>query len=147
MIEKGLTREEYMAIARDIYGRRARGDNEPGLFFFHDNATYRLLGSRALIPAAGVRVGKEEIREAWRAFDIDFEIVSFEVDDVVVDIPRCSYMSWHMRLRNRGTGIEADLEGVDRLIWVDYKIVEWTRYFDTALVAALGESDRRDDLG
>ena len=147
MIEKGLTREEYMAIARDIYGRRARGDNEPGLLLFHDNATYRLLGSRALIPAAGVRIGKDEIREAWRAFDIDFEILSFEVDDVVVDMPRCSYMSWHMTLRNRGTGVVAELEGVDRLIWVDYKIVEWTRYFDTALVAALGDSDRKGDMG
>jgi hypothetical protein len=144
MIDGGLTREEYMAIARDIYGRRARGDTEPGLHFFHDNATYRLLGSRALIPAAGVRVGKEEIREAWRAFDVDFEILNFEVDDLVVDMPRCSYMSWHMRLRNRGTGVVADLEGVDRLFWRDFKIIEWTRYFDTALVAALGE--RSGDL-
>ena len=145
MIEQGLTREEYMAIARDIYGRRAKGDNEPGLFFFHDNATYRLLGSRAMIPAAGVRVGKDEIREAWRAFDVDFEMLSFDVDDLVVDMPRCSYMSWRMRLRNRGTGAVADLDGVDRLIWVDYKIAEWTRYFDTALVAALGESDSKGD--
>ncbi len=130
-----------MAIAREIYGRRARGDNEPGLQFFHDNATYRLLGSRALIPAAGMRVGKDEIREAWRAFDVDFEIVTFEVDDIVVDMPRRSYMSWHMRLRNRGTGVEAELEGVDRLTWVDFKIVEWTRYFDTALVAALKDGE------
>jgi ketosteroid isomerase-like protein len=141
MISDKLTREEYMAIAREIYGRRARGDNEPGLYFFHDNATYRLLGSRALIPAAGVRVGKDEIREAWHAFDVDFEMLSFEVDDLVVDMPRCSYMSWHMRLRNRGTGAEVELEGVDRLIWVDFKIVEWTRYFDTALVAALKEGE------
>jgi ketosteroid isomerase-like protein len=144
MIDGRLTREEYMAIARDIYGRRAKGDTEPGLHFFHDDATYRLLVSRALIPAAGVRVGKEEIREAWRAFDVDFEILNFEVDDLVVDMPRCSYMSWHMRLRNRGTGVVADLEGVDRLFWRDFKIVEWTRYFDTALVAALGE--RNGDL-
>ena len=80
-----MTREEILAIARDIYGRRARGDNEPGLFFFHEDATYRLIGSRSLIPAAGVRVGKDEIREAWRAFDVDFEMVRFEVDDLVVD--------------------------------------------------------------
>ncbi len=145
MISDKLTRIEYMAIAREIYGRRARGDNEPGLHFFHDNATYRLLGSRALIPAAGVRVGKDEIREAWRAFDVDFEIVSFEVDDIVVDMPRISYMSWHMRLRNRGTGVEAELEGVDRLKWVDFKIVEWTRYFDTALVAALKDGEENGD--
>ena len=55
----GLTREQYLAIARDIYGRRAKGDNEPGLFYFADDASYRLIGSRDLIPAAGVRVGKE----------------------------------------------------------------------------------------
>ena len=141
MISDRLTREEYLAIARDIYGRRARGDNEPGLAFFHDDARYRLLGSRALIPAAGVRVGKEEIRQAWRAFDTDFEILSFDIDDLVIDIPRCSYMSWHMQLRSRGTGAVAELEGVDRLIWVDFKIAEWTRFFDTALVAALAEND------
>jgi ketosteroid isomerase-like protein len=141
MMLQGLTREEYLAIARDIYGKRARGDNEPGLALFHDNATYRLLGSRILIPAAGVRVGKAEIREAWRAFDIDFEIVAFEVDDIVVDIPRSSYMSWRMTLRSRGAGAVARLEGVDRLKWVDYKVMEWTRYFDTALVAALAERD------
>jgi hypothetical protein len=141
MISDRLTHEQYLAIARDIYGRRAKGDNEPGLAFFHDNAIYRLLGSRALIPAAGVRIGKDEIRQAWRAFDIDFEILSFEVDDLVVDIPRCSYMSWRMQLRSRGTGALAELEGVDRLKWVDFKIMEWTRYFDTALIVALAEND------
>jgi hypothetical protein len=141
MISDRLTREEYMAIARDIYGRRARGDTEPGLAFFHDSARYRLLGSRALIPAAGVRVGKEEIRQAWRAFDTDFEILSFEIDDLVIDMPRRSYMSWRMQLRSRGVGAVAELEGVDRLVWVDFKIVEWTRFFDTALVAALAQND------
>jgi hypothetical protein len=50
-----------------------------------------------------------------------------------------------MRLRNRGTGAEAELDGIDRLKWRDFKIAEWTRYFDTALVAALGESDGRGD--
>ena len=140
MISDRLTREEYMAIARDIYGRRARGDTEPGLAFFHDSARYRLLGSRALIPSAGLRVGKAEIREAWRAFDTDFEILSFEIDDLVIDMPRCSYMSWHMRLRSRGAGAVAELEGVDRLFWNDFKIVEWTRFFDTALIAALAEN-------
>lgn len=150
MISDRLTREEYLAIARDIYGRRAKGDNEPGLALFHDNAVYRLIGSRALIPAAGVRVGKDEIREAWRAFDTDFEMLSFEVDDLAFDLPRCSYMSWRMQLRSRGTGAVAELEGVDRLYWVDFKIVEWTRYFDTALIAALAEHDQhdsRDDSG
>lgn len=138
---EGLTREQYLAIARDIYGRRARGDNEPGLFFFSDNATYRLIGSRDLIPAAGVRVGKDEIREAWRAFDIDFEMVRFQIDDLVVDMPRMSYMSWRMTVKNRGTGAVVELEGVDRLRWVDFKIVEWTRYFDTALIAALRQGE------
>ena len=144
MVKKGLTIEQYTAIARDIYGRRARGDSEPGLFFFHDDATYRLMGSRALIPAAGVRVGKDEIREAWRAFDVDFEIEDFEITDLVAEVPLRSYMSWRMRLRNRGTGVAADLEGVDRLFWRDYKIIEWTRYFDTALVAALKDGDLDD---
>ncbi|MCI4678779.1 ester cyclase [Rhodoblastus acidophilus] len=136
-----LSREQYLALARDIYGRRAKGDNEPGLQFFADNATYRLIGSRDLIPAAGVRVGKNEIREAWRAFDVDFEIVTFEIDDLVVDFPRMSYMSWHMTLKNRGTGAMVELEGVDRLRWEDFKVVDWTRYFDTALVAALRQGE------
>jgi ketosteroid isomerase-like protein len=143
---EGLTREDYIAIARDIHGRRARGDIEPVLAFFHENATYRLIGSRSLIHAAGLRVGKDEIRESWRVFDVDFEMLSFDVDDLVIDYPRRSYMSWRMRLRNRGTGAEAELDGVDRLTWRNFKIVEWTRYFDTALVAALGESDGRGDL-
>ncbi|PPQ38270.1 nuclear transport factor 2 family protein [Rhodoblastus acidophilus] len=136
-----MGRDDYMAICRDIYAQRARGDLETGLALFHENATYRLLGSRAIIPAAGLRVGKQEIREAWKAFDVDFEIVAFEVDDFAADVPRISYMSWHMTLRNRGTGALADIEGVDSIKWEDRKIVEWTRYFDTALVAALGQSD------
>ena len=139
-----MTREQQLAIARDIYGRRARGDNEPGLFFFHEDAMYRLLGSRALIPAAGVRVGKNEIREAWRAFDVDFEIVDFEIDDLVVEMPRVSYMSWRMTLRNRGTGAVIELEGIDHLKWRDAKIYQWTRYFDTALVAALKQGEDGD---
>lgn len=138
---EGLSREQYLALARDIYGRRARGNNEPGLFFFADDATYRLIGSRDLIPAAGVRVGKDEIREAWRAFDVDFEIVRFEIDDLVVDLPRMSYMSWRMTLKNRGAGAMVELEGVDRLRWQDFRVVEWTRYFDTALVAALRQGE------
>jgi ketosteroid isomerase-like protein len=138
---KNLSPEEYLALARDIYEKRARGDTEPGLLYFHDDVIYRLLGSRALIPAAGVRVGKDEVREAWRAFDVDFEILSFEIDDLVVDFPRMSYMSWHMTLRNRGTGATVELEGVDRLKWRDFKVAEWTRYFDTALVAALRDGE------
>jgi ketosteroid isomerase-like protein len=138
---EGLTREQYLALARDIYGRRAQGDNEPGLFFFADDATYRLIGSRHLIPAAGVRVGKEEIREAWRAFDVDFEIVRFEIDDLVFDMPRMSYMSWRMTLKNRGSGAVVELEGVDRLRWENFRIVEWTRYFDTALLVALRQGE------
>ncbi len=137
----GLTHEQYLALARDIYGRRARGDNEPGLFFFADNAIYRLIGSRDLIPAAGVRVGKDEIRQAWRAFDVDLEIVGFEIDDLVVHMPRMSYMSWRMKVKNRGSGAVVELEGVDRLRWENFKIVEWTRYFDTALLAALRQGE------
>ncbi|MGO8740727.1 nuclear transport factor 2 family protein [Rhodoblastus sp.] len=140
-ILEGLTHEQYLALARDIYVRRARGDNEPGLVFFADNATYRLIGSRDLIPAAGVRVGKDEIREAWRAFDVDFEIGQFEIDDLVVEMPRMAYISWRMKLKNRGTHAEVELEGVDRLRWENYRIVDWTRYFDTALVVALRQGD------
>jgi ketosteroid isomerase-like protein len=138
---EGLTREQYLAIARDIYGRRARGDNEPILSFFADNATYRLIGSRDLIPAAGVRIGKDEIREAWRAFDIDFEIVRLDVDDMVFEMPSRSYVSWHMTLKNRGTGAIVELEGVDRLRWEDFRIVDSTSYFDTALLAALRQGE------
>ena len=50
-------------------------------------------------------------------------------------------MSWRMTLKNRGTGAMIELEGVDRLKWVDFKVVEWTRYFDTALVAALRQGE------
>jgi hypothetical protein len=46
-----------------------------------------------------------------------------------------------MTLRNRGTGATVELEGVDRLKWQDFKVAEWTRYFDTALVAALREGE------
>jgi ketosteroid isomerase-like protein len=144
MIAQYLTQEQYLAIARDFYGKRARGEFEPGLALFHENATYRLLGSRALIPSAGVRVGKAEIREAWRAFDTDFQFLSFEVDDLVLEGMHTCYISWRMILRHRGTGATVDLECVDRLKWVDHKIVDYTHYFDTALVAALAERDAQD---
>jgi ketosteroid isomerase-like protein len=136
-----MKREDFIAICREVYGRRARGDFETALALFDDNATFRILGSRALISAAGLRVGKAEIREAFKAFEVDFEIVAFEVDDFVGDLPRAAYVSWHMTLRNRGTGAQADIEGVDRLKWRDYKIIECVRYFDTALVAALAQTD------
>lgn len=140
------TREERIARARIVYGHCARGEIEPVLALFHDDAIYRMVGSRALIPAAGRREGKEEIREAKRSFFVDFETLQIKIDDVVFDGSRSSYVSWRMRLRNRGTGVEADLEGVDRLHWKDDLIAEWTRYCDTALMAALGESDREGDL-
>lgn len=136
-----MKHEDFIAICRDIYGRRARGDFEAALALFDDNATFRILGSRALIPAAGLRVGKAEIREAFIAFQVDFEMVDFDVDDFVADLPRMTYVSWHMTLRNRGTGAVAEIEGVDRLKWQDFKIVECVRYFDTALVAALAQTD------
>ncbi|MCW2286597.1 ketosteroid isomerase-like protein [Rhodoblastus acidophilus] len=136
-----MTREDFIAICRDIYGRRARGDFEAALALFDDNATFRILGSRALIPAAGLRVGKDEIREAFRTFEVDFEMVHFDVDDFVADLPRVAFVSWRMTLRSRGTGAQADIEGVDRLKWRDFKIVECVRFLDTALVAALGQTD------
>lgn len=133
----GKTPQEFLELARQYYGLRARGDCEPALEFFADHATYRLIGARHLIPAAGMRIGKAEIREAWRAFDVDFEMLSFEIDDLVFDAPRIAYISWRMTLRNRGTGVKIDLEGVDRARFEQFKIVEWVRYFDTALLAAL----------
>ncbi|MTV32944.1 hypothetical protein GJ654_18345 [Rhodoblastus acidophilus] len=136
-----MEREDFVAICREIYGRRARGDFETALALFDDNATFRILGSRALIPAAGLRVGKEEIREALRAFEVDFEMVHFEIDDFVADLPRLAFVSWRMTLRGRGTGAQADIEGVDRLKWRDFRIVECVRFLDTALVAALGQTD------
>jgi ketosteroid isomerase-like protein len=136
-----MTQTDLLAICREIYGRRARGDFEAALALFDDNATFRLLGSRALITAAGLRVGKSEIREAFKAFEVDFEIVSFTVDDFSADMTRMAYVSWRMTLRNRGTGGMADIDGVDRLKWRDYKIIECTRYYDTALVAALAQTD------
>jgi ketosteroid isomerase-like protein len=142
----GATREEYIAMARIVYGHCVRGDIEPVLALFHDDAIYQLIGSRALIPSAGRREGKEEIREAKRSFYVDFETLLIDVDDVVFDYPRRAYVSWRMRLRNRGTGVEADLEGVDRMHWKDDRVTEWTRYCDTALMAALGEGDREGDF-
>jgi ketosteroid isomerase-like protein len=142
----GLTREEYMAMARVIYGHCAKGEFEPVLVLFHDDAIYQMIGSRALIPSAGRREGKAEILEAKQAFLVDFETLHVDIEDVVFDYPRCAYISWRMHLRNRGTGAEAEIEGVDRLHWKDDRITEWTRYCDTALLAALGESDRKGDL-
>lgn len=133
----GRTPQDYLDLARELYGRRARGDAEPALEFFDDHAIYRLIGARHIIPAAGVRIGKAEIREAWRAFDVDFEMLSFDIDDLVFDAPRIAYMSWRMTLKNRGTGAKADLEGIDRARFENFKIIEWVRYFDTALLAAL----------
>jgi len=134
-------RENFLQICREIYGRRARGDFEAALALFDENATFRILGSRAMIPAAGLRVGKAEIREALKAFEVDFEMINFDVDDFVGDPDRLSYVSWHMTLRNRGTGAFAEIEGVDRLKWRDYKIMECVRFLDTALVAALAQTD------
>lgn len=136
-----MKREDLIAICREIYGRYARGDFEAVLAVFDDNATFRILGSRALIPAAGLRVGKEEIREAFRAFEVDFEIIEFELDDIVADQSRIAFVSWRITLRSRGTGAQAGIEGVDRLKWRDFKIVECVCFLDTALVAALGQTD------
>ena len=106
---------------------------------------YRLIGSRALIPAAGVRVGKDEIREAWRAFDVDFEICGFRNGRSrrrhAARAPTCPGAC---SLRNRGTGAVIELEGIDHLKWRDSKIYQWTRYFDTALVAALKQGGDGD---
>jgi len=140
-----MTREELLALCREIYGRRARGDFEAALALFDDAATFRILGSRALIPAAGLRVGKAEIREAFMAFQVDFEMINFEVDDFVGDLPHIAYVSWHMTLRNRGTGAQAEIEGVDRLKWRNFKIVECVRFYDTALIAALAQTDGHPD--
>lgn len=136
-ILNGMSRGDYLELARKLYGGRARGDSEPALEFFDEQATYRLIGARHIIPASGVRIGKSEIREAWRAFDVDFEMLSFDIDDLVFDAPRMAYLSWRMSLKNRGTGAKADLEGIDRARFENFKIVEWVRYFDTALLAAL----------
>jgi len=138
---EGLTRDQYLALAKDIYGSWTRGDIEPLMAFFHDKAIFRLLGSRAMIPAAGFRIGKQEIREAFRALHVDFEIVDFEIDDLAYNPPYSSFMSWRLLLRNRGTQVAAILEGVDHLSWSNAKIVKLTSYFDTALLAALASHD------
>jgi ketosteroid isomerase-like protein len=140
-----MTREDALAACRELYRQRARGDFENALALFHDDAVYLLQGSRALLPAAGLRVGKTEIMDSCRAFDVDFEIVDIDVDDFVALPPRLCYLSWRMTLRNRGTGAQAEIEGVDRTRWQDGKIVKLTRFLDTALLAALAPTDEHGD--
>jgi ketosteroid isomerase-like protein len=145
MINPETTPEDFLAVCRELYGRRARGDLESTLALFAENAAFRIIGSRALIPAAGSRVGKSEIREALKAFDVDFEIVDFNVEDFVAELPRMTYVSWHMTLRSRGSGAVAEIDGIDRVRWENYRIVDCTRFFDTALVAALAQTDGHNE--
>jgi ketosteroid isomerase-like protein len=136
-----LTHAQYLAFANDMRRRWAKGDIEPILALFDDHAVYQLLGSRALIPSAGVRIGKHEIREAWRTFFIDFETVAFQIDDVAYNLPRTAFTVWRVFLRHRGTQVEAHFEGVDHLVWSNGKIIKMTSYFDTALLASLTPMD------
>lgn len=132
-----LTHAQYLAFANDMRRRWSKGDMEPVLALFDDNAVYQLLGSRALISCAGVRHGKDEIREAWRAFYIEFETIDFRIDDVAYNLPRTAFTVWSVYLRHRGTQVEAHFEGVDHLVWSKGKIIKFTSYFDTALLASL----------
>jgi ketosteroid isomerase-like protein len=96
----------------------------------------RIVAPPVLHPYHGIHFGKDAVVSAWKAMQIEFDVVDFRVLDVIVDHARESAAVRHWsKVRHRGTSAVTSIECHDQLRVHGECVSSITSYLDSVKLA------------
>jgi ketosteroid isomerase-like protein len=113
-----VDRELLEQRAVELLERLAEYDIEQAMTYFSDVATLILGRDRRAMPYFGSHQGPEAIRRAFRAVEIEYDVLRQDIRDMVIDQDRVVTRRV-CRMRHRGTG---------KVLNVDF--CDWIRFQD-----------------
>ena len=93
-----------------------------------------LIGDPAAIPFARSHYGLEAARTLVEQIDMEFEYLSFDIRNVLIDGDRAA-LQWGADVRHRGTSASGHIECFNHVVFRGDRIAAVTQFFDTAETA------------
>lgn len=109
---------------------RLAGDVDQIMAFFHDDATFKIVGF-----GEPVR-GKAAVASALRRLIADFDFIEYRPGNVFIDGDHLGYR-YGLTFRYVPSGTTAETEVFDHIAMKEGKIFVYTQHGDTALLKAL----------
>jgi ketosteroid isomerase-like protein len=128
-------RTEFEKIIRDAYAARIRGDVDAMLRFFDPGALFEFAGG-PLSPVGARAVGAGALRTCFTEFCNAFKMQSHDILSLLIDGPRAALRA-RIKITSAITGETVETELVDFVELKEGRIISFTQYCDTALVARL----------
>jgi ketosteroid isomerase-like protein len=94
-----------------------------------------LIGDQSQVPFARRHVGSEAARALVDQIDVEFEMLSHDMLDILIDGSRAG-VRWTAEVRHRGTGMRGRIECFEHVVTRDGKIAAITEFFDTVATAS-----------
>jgi ketosteroid isomerase-like protein len=124
---------ETHAFLIGLYASYASGDIGPTMAAMADDIVFEYVGPADIFPFCGVRHGKAEMIAAIGAIAAAFDVVSIEVDRILVD--EKGYVAiLQASFRDKRTGAIMECELVDIAKTQGDKIIEVREYWDVESV-------------
>ena len=121
--------EENVAVVRSVYAALSRGDIEAALEWSAPDGEHDW--SRSIGPYRGIYRGVDALRAFWTEFRDAVEDLTFDVEETIEAGPNVVAMV-RVRIRGRGSGVEAVARGPHLWTLKDGKVVRFVLFQDKA---------------
>jgi ketosteroid isomerase-like protein len=129
------SRGEVESLLRTFWADRIGRGGAAIALHCTDEVELHLIGDQSQVPFARRHVGLEAARALVDQIDIEFEMLSHRIVDVLVDGPRAA-VRWAADVRHRGTGMRGHVECFEHVVTRGGRIASITEFFDTAATAS-----------
>ena len=131
-------RERKIALCQAALELHMKGDIELALGYFTENARFDMVGNNAFNAYSGTVFGRVGIAEKLRMIHVAFEYS--DLDPYLFVVEGAHLMArFRGRVRNRGTGPSASIEGIAHVTFEADRICYFGIFLDTAAVARLSQ--------
>lgn len=117
-----------------LYDARMAGAVDEFVSYFAADARLTVIGNPALSPAAGMRLGREDIGRYLQQLHDNNAYLSHRIDDIVTEGDHV-IVRWSAEVRFLDNGRSGTYEILDHLRVRDGLIVELTHFYDTGGIA------------
>ena len=131
-------RERKVALCRAVLDLRLNGEIDRVIEFFTEEARFEIVGDAAFSPFSGACTGARAIAAKMHMLNVAFEYT--EIDPYLFVVEGDHVVArWRGRVRNRGTGPSAAIEGIAHTIFEGDRIRYYSIFVDMAAVVRLTE--------
>jgi uncharacterized protein len=122
------------ALVQGVYDSFLNGDVDGVLARLDANVEWRTPGGAAL-PTAGVRVGREQVREFFELLATLFDFEDFRIDGMLADGDRVVVLGADTTTI-KGTGVRIPTTWAHVYTIRDGRVMKFDEYLDTSAIAA-----------